>query len=109
MITTPEGIIAFGYWEGMPYGEATDTYEDMLKLKNKLSKQTIIDYISKLDLAVACVEEMIDPDTGERLLCGIYVDDEFVFPSEFFHFYKKTDVGIPYEYEERIKSKLNIK
>ena len=108
MIITSKGLKLFGFWEGMPHGDPTDTYEEMLKLKNKLSKRIIIDYISQLDPAVACTVGMDDPETGERLLCGIYNDAEFVFPCEFFHFYKKKDVGIPYEYEEHIKSKLNI-
>ena len=35
---------------------------------------------------------------------GLYDDGEFTFPLEFLHYHKYYDIGIPYEYEEYLKS-----
>lgn len=41
---------------------------------------------------------------GEELTAGKCVDGEFVFPLDFLHYYKNYDIGIPYDYEEYLKS-----
>jgi hypothetical protein len=30
----------FGFWEGMPYSNVTDEYEDFLTFKNDIDKET---------------------------------------------------------------------
>ena len=45
--------------------------------------------------------------TGEKLSAGMFVDENFAFPFDFLHYYKNYDIGIPYDYEEYLKSILD--
>ncbi len=42
--------------------------------------------------------------TGERVTAGMYIDGAFRFPTDFLHYYEHYDIGIPYGYEEYLKS-----
>lgn len=101
-----DGRFAFGFWEGMPYGgSATDKYEDFLGYKNTLSKENVIRHIESLDDWISS-ELSQDLFTGERFNCGIYMDGNFVFPIDFLRYYKRCNIGIPYEYEAYLREIL---
>ena len=44
--------------------------------------------------------------TGEELQAGLYEDGDFVFPTDFLHYYKNYDIGIPYDYEKYLSGVL---
>ena len=96
----------FGFWEGMPYGDTTDKYEDYLQFQNRISKSKVIHHIESLDdwLASAMSTDMF---TGEQFNAGLYEDGDFVFPVDFLRYYKAKDIGIPYEYESYLNELLN--
>ena len=99
------GRYSFGFWEGMPYGEPTDKYEDFVGLKNTISKERVIEHIESLERWIAS-EPCTDMFTGEQFNAGVYDDGEFTFPVDFLRYYKAKDIGIPYEYEEYLRSIL---
>ena len=95
----------FGFWEGMPYGELTDRYEDFLKLKNGIEKEKVICHIEALDDWLSS-EMSTDLFSGEAFHSGIYMDGVFTFPVDFLRYYKTKEIGIPYEYEAYLKKIL---
>ena len=95
----------FGFWEGQPYKSVTDGYEDFTNLKNTISKKKVIAYIESLDPWLGSTRSH-DIFTGEEFNCGFYEDGEFQFPVDFLRYYKTRDIGIPYEYEEYLKTIL---
>ena len=95
-------MMLFGYFKGMPYESSKEDFEEYRKLKNSLSRESIIKHIESLDPALACMESL-DIFTGEGLTAGQYIDGEFRFPYEFLHYYKNYDIGIPPEYEAYLK------
>ena len=95
----------FGFWEGMPYGESTDRYEDFLRLKNSIDKVSVIRHIESLDDWLSSVMST-DLFSGESFHSGIYMDGVFTFPVDFLRYYKTRDIGIPYEYEAYLKKIL---
>ena len=50
--------------------------------------------------------QSLDIFTGEDLTAGQYKDGPFRFPTDFLHYLKKYDIGIPYEYEEYLSGIL---
>lgn len=105
------GILYFGYFKGMEYTkhsdkELEDDFEMYLKFKNDLPKDRIIRHIEEdLKPGIACMQTF-DIFTGEELVAGQYKDGKFAFPTDFLHYLKKYDIGIPYEYEEYLKETL---
>ena len=99
------GLLMFGFWEGMPYGSRTDHYEDFMAYKNTIDKSCVIEHVESLDDALATVMST-DIFTGEKFRAGIYEDGVFVFPVDFLRYYKTRDIGIPYEYEAYLKTIL---
>ena len=96
----------FGYFKGLPYEDANESFEEYKKYKNALPKNKVIAHIESLeDWATSLPSK--DIFTGERLQAGMYVDGEFRFPREFLHYYKNYDIGIPYEYEKYLRGVLN--
>ena len=103
-----EGLIYFGFFDGLGYTDSTDKYEDFKKLKNDLSKEKIMRHI-KENVDVAYTQGYCkDIQTGTDLPIerGIYEDGVFRFPTGFVYYLETTDIGIPYEYEEYIKTIL---
>ena len=96
----------FGFWDGMPYGSATDKYEDFEQFKNSIDKEKVIRHMESLDDWLACVMS-VDMFTGEQFNAGIYKDGEFTFPVDFLRYYKSRDIGIPYEYEDYLNTILD--
>lgn len=96
---------AFGFWEGMPYGEVTDNPEEFENYKNSISKEAVIRHIESLGAWISSVRSY-DMFTGEDFNSGFYEDGEFTFPVDFFRYYKKCDIGIPPEYEAYLKEIL---
>ena len=97
--------ILFGYWEGMPYGEATDKFEDSKKFKNTIPKEKIIAHIKSCEVWYCPMVEHHDMFTGEVIKeAGQYKDGRFWFPTDFLRYYEIYDIGIPPEYEEYLKS-----
>lgn len=99
-------MIAFGYFHGMPYEDSNENFENYRKLKNSISKSKVIAHIESLDKGLTSLPTK-DLFTGEPLQAGIYEDGDFIFPLDFLHYYKKYDIGIPYEYEEYLMKILN--
>lgn len=99
------GIKAFGFWKGMPYGDVTDSFEDFKSYQNVIPKDKVIRHIGSLDAGLSSMPSY-DIFTGEEFNCGIYRDGEFTFPVDFFRYYKKCDIGIPPEYEAYLKELL---
>lgn len=100
------GRYLFGFWDNMPYRSVTDKYEDFEQFKNSVSKKKIINHIESLDDAIASAMS-VDIFTGEEFNAGIYEDGDFTFPVDFLRYYKAKDIGIPYEYENYLKTILN--
>ena len=94
---------SFGFFKGMPYKESIEDFDEYRKLKNSIPKDKIIEHIEKLDAGLASPASY-DMFTGEKLHAGAFWDGDFAFPYEFLHYYKNYDIGVPYEYEEYLKS-----
>lgn len=93
----------FGCFKGMEhYNVECEEFDTYKSYKNKLPKEAIIAHIESLDIALACMSSK-DIFTGEYITAGRYQDGEFVFPTDFLHYYKNYDIGIPYDYEEYLK------
>ena len=99
----------FGYWKELPKetydGLITDEYEDFTKFENTIDKKCVIEHIESLG-AWLCSVRSRDIFTGEEFNSGFYEDEEFHFPVDFLRYYKTRDIGIPYEYEEYLKTIL---
>ena len=100
------GKYFFGFWNGMPYRDVTDKFDDYLLFKNQINKSKVIQHIESLDDWISS-ELSADIFTGEQFNAGFYEDGNFVFPVDFLRYYKKTDIGIPYEYESYLCELLN--
>ena len=98
-----KGFNWFGYFNGMKYNNETEAFEDYLRLDNKVSKEAVIKHIETLEPALTSIPTF-DIFTGEKLKhAGMYIDGEFLFPTDFLHYYKNYDIGIPNEYEDYLK------
>lgn len=102
------GRYCFGFWDNMPYGFATDKYEDFVLFKNSIDKKIAVNHIESLDDSITSAMS-IDIFTGEEFNAGIYEDGEFTFPVDFLRYYKTKDIGIPYEYEAYLENLLRNK
>lgn len=100
------GFRLFGFWDGMPYGTATDKYEDFQQFKNSIDKDKVIQHIESLDDWLADTMST-DIFTGEKFNAGFFEDGEFRFPVDFLRYYKTKDIGIPLEYETYLKTIVN--
>ena len=90
----------FGFWDGMPYGEPTDEYDDFVGLKNRIAKQKVLQHVEELDDWLTS-EMSVDRFTGERFNAGFYEDGPYRFSVDFIRYYKThEEIGIPYEYED---------
>lgn len=96
----------FGYFRGLPYERSTENFDDYRHLKNSIPKAKVITHIESLEEWLTSLPSK-DIFTGEDLHAGMYIDGEFTFPLEFLHYYKKYDIGIPYEYEEYLKTLID--
>lgn len=105
MTQSDNGKMLFGFWDNMPYGTPTDKMQDFIGLKNTIDKQAVIKHIESLDPGLACTFST-DIFTGETFNAGVYWDGAFTFPVDFLRYYKTQDIGIPYEYEEYLKTVL---
>ena len=96
----------FGYFKGLPYERSAENFDDYLQLKNRIPKEKVISHIESLEEWLTSLPSK-DIFTGEKLHAGMYIDGDFIFPLEFLHYYKKYDIGIPYEYESYLQAILN--
>ncbi len=92
--------------------ELYDSIENYKNIKNKLDKKVILnyltDYIENSGNVGYASWDIKDIYTGERIQRMYIRDGDFSFTGEFWHHYKNYDIGIPLEYEEYIKKKLNL-
>ena len=95
-------MIFFGYFEGLPYERANESFEKYRQFKNEIPKEKVIAHIESLEEWLTSLPSY-DIFTGEQLHAGMYIDRDFRFPFEFLHYYKNYDIGIPYDYEEYLK------
>lgn len=93
----------FGYFRGLPYDGCNEDFDRYKEFRNKVSKDAVIRHIESLEPGLTTLPSY-DIFSGEKLHAGIFLDGDFVFPYEFLHYYKNYDIGIPYEYEEYLKS-----
>ncbi len=98
-------MIPFGYFKGLPYDRATESFDEYKKFHNEIPKEKVVAHIESLDEWLTSLPSK-DIFTGETLHAGLYQDGDFVFPLEFLHYYKKYEIGIPYEYEDYLKTIL---
>ncbi|MCC8174492.1 MAG: hypothetical protein LIO65_09090 [Odoribacter sp.] len=99
------GYKLFGWWDGMPYGEPSDKFEDFKQFKNTIPKEKIIAHIKSCEIWYCPMPEHHDIFTGEVIKeAGEYQDGDFLFPIDFLRYYETYDIGIPPEYEEYLKS-----
>lgn len=102
------GMMLFGFWENMPYGEPTDTFDEFKTYKNTIDKSLVIDHIKGLDYGLSS-ERSKDMFTGEEFNAGFFEDGRFRFPVDFLRYYERLDIGIPPEYEAYLKTILPAK
>ena len=93
----------FGFFKGLPYEDCEESFDEYRGFINTISKEKVISHIESLDKGLTSLPTK-DLFTGESLQAGIYLDGNFVFPIDFLHYYKNYDIGIPYEYEEYLKT-----
>ena len=93
----------FGFFKGLPHTGSNENFSDYKKFNNSISKENVISHIRSLEAGLTS-EPSIELFTGEKFRAGIYDDGDFVFPYEFLHYYANYDIGIPYEYENYLKS-----
>ena len=93
----------FGFFKGLPYDGCHENFEDYKNMKNNISKNSVIEHIKSLEEGLTSLPSY-DIFTGEELHAGMFWDGDFTFPYEFLHYYETYDIGIPYEYEEYLKS-----
>ena len=96
-------MIAFGYFEGMPYEDSDEDFDRYRLFKNTIPKSAVIAHIESLERGLTSLPTK-DLFTGKPLQAGIFEDGDFIFPLDFLHYYKNYDIGIPYEYEEYLKT-----
>ena len=100
----------FGYFEGLKYpisrdSERAEKFEDYKHYKNSIPKEKIISHIESLSPALATMRST-DIFTGEDVTAGQYIDGDYMFPTDFLHYLKNYEIGVPYEYEEYLKKIL---
>jgi len=101
-------MILFGYFKGLPYERASENFDSYRNYKNTIPKEKVIAHIEGLEKWFTSLPSN-EIFTGEPLQAGMYIDGEFRFPLEFLHYYKKYNIGVPYEYEEYLKNVLKEK
>ena len=81
-----------------------DSFDDYKNFHNSIDKQTIIKHIEGLPFFVLAPMLNHDIFTGAIIKnAGFYRDGDFFFPTDFLHYLKNYDIGIPYEYENYLK------
>ena len=105
------GVKLFGYFKGMVYTkyknkDLEEDFEKYKTFKNAISKEKIIKKKKKDCIMGVSPMQSLDIFTGEDLTAGQYEDGPFRFPTDFLHYLKKYDIGIPYEYEEYLSGIL---
>ena len=98
----------FGYFKGLPYERACESFEDYQKLNNSIPRADVIRHIESLEDWATSLES-IELFTGEKLEAGLYIDGGFRFPKEFLHYYKNYNIGIPLDYEKYLMGVLKKK
>lgn len=97
----------FGFFSGMNYGKCSDDFNSYKKIKNELSRSSILSYLKRLPIAAVAPMTTKDIFTGEPLeQAGIIEDGQFTFPIDFIHYYEKYGVGIPIEYEKYLANRI---
>ncbi len=101
----------FGFFTNMKYGDiCKDDFNEYKKIRNHLTKESILKYIKALPIAAIAPISVEDIFDGEKIeQAGLYEDGDFTFPLDFLHYYEKYNIGIPLDYEKYICSKLNRK
>ena len=100
----------FGYFDGLVYGhrkysEPLDAYRG---IRNTIARDAVLQHIENLSPWLAPITgsraDIIDGEEFKYVGPGRYEDGDFVFPTEFPHYYEKYNLGIPPEYEAYLKS-----
>lgn len=100
----------FGLFKGSAMSDNDqydDSFDDYKKYHNSIDKQAIINHIAGLPFFVLAPMLNHDIFTGAIIKnAGFYRDGDFFFPTDFLHYLKNYDIGIPYEYENYLKKQL---
>ena len=91
----------FANFKGMDYGDCDELFDEYKNYKNHISKEKIIKHIEKLEPYYCMPMPNHEIFTHERFRIspGYYRDGNFIFPTDFLHYLKEYDIGIPPEYE----------
>ena len=92
------------------YSYLNENFEDYKKLENELPKSSILAYMESL--THCCLAPMISHDIFSKEVIpnpGFYEDGIFIFPTDFLYYFKNYEIGIPYEYENFLKTKIHSK
>ena len=98
---------SFGYFKGLPYPDADECFDDYKAFRNEIPKEKIIEHIETLEEWFTSLPS-VEIFSGTQMQAGLYEDGEFVFPLEFLHYLKNYDIGVPYAYEEYLKTVFNL-
>lgn len=103
-------LYQFANFKGMDYGDCDEAFDIFRTYKNSIPKEKIIKHIESLE--PYCLMPMPSHEifTGEafKLSPGYYRDGDFIFPTDFIHYLKEYDIGIPPEYEQYLSSLPDI-
>ena len=105
-----KGYKWFGYFDGMMYcPENNEPFAQYEAYKNSLPKESVIKHIRSLNPALAAFASY-EIFTDEILPgAGMYIDGEFLFPTDFLHYYTNYDIGVPPEYERYLVEEIGLK
>lgn len=106
-----KNVFLFGLFKGSAMSEDdddNDNFDDFKNYTNTISKKDIIKHIEQLDFHCLAPMQNHDIFTGKLIAnAGFYKDGDFVFPTDFLHYLKNYDIGVPPEYEEYLKKFLH--
>lgn len=100
----------FANFKGMDYGDCDESFEEYKSYHNNISKEKIIKHIETLEPYCCMPMASHEIFTHEKFKCspGYYRDGNFIFPTDFLHYLREYDIGVPSEYEEYLNSLPDI-
>ncbi len=102
-----QGINFIGLFEGLPYGDCTEHFEDYTRDDCAIDRKTVLAHLESLEGAYTSAPTY-DLFTHEPFLAGLCDDDNFVITTDFIRYYKQGRVEIPKEYESYLINNKHI-
>ena len=96
----------FANFKGMDYGDCDESFDIFKNYHNNIPKEKIIKHIENLEPYCLMPMQSHEIFTGKtfKLSPGYYRDGNFIFPTDFLHYLKEYDIGVPPEYEQYLHS-----